>query len=140
VVAVCKARIMDGDEVTDIRLTGDPQPWADRLRHLYLRLIVRDLTGRRIGGDVLAPAGPLPSGSPATTWGSRGSAAGAVWHGPVRNDAWPPQNDVERPTKNCQDAHGTELVTRPAFTSSPNHAVAASFGSSRLRGCPELDW
>lgn len=60
VVAVGEAHIIeDRDEVNDIRLTGDPRPWADGLRHLYLRLMVRDLTGRRIGGGVLATPGPV---------------------------------------------------------------------------------
>ena len=60
VVAVGKAHIIDDvDEITQIRLTGDPRPWADGARHLYLRLMVRDLTGRRVGGNVRAPTRPL---------------------------------------------------------------------------------
>ena len=62
VVALCKARLVDDlDEIDWIRWCGDPEPWADGPRHVYLRLFVREVSGRRVGGDVLAPVGALAS-------------------------------------------------------------------------------
>ena len=52
VVAVGRAEIIDDpDEVNAIRSGWDPAPWADGLRHLYIRLRWRTITGRRLGGD-----------------------------------------------------------------------------------------
>jgi hypothetical protein len=62
VMAVGKARLVeDMDEITGIWLRGDPEPWADGSRNVYLRLVVREVTGRRVGGDVPAGSGPVTS-------------------------------------------------------------------------------
>ena len=62
VVALGKARLVeDMDEVTEIWLRGDPQPWADGSRNVYLRLGVREISGRRVGGDLAPSAGPVSS-------------------------------------------------------------------------------
>lgn len=52
VVAVGRAEIVDDPEdVRRIRENWDPRPWAAGPRNLYLRLVWRDVTGRRLGGD-----------------------------------------------------------------------------------------
>ena len=52
VVAIGRASLVeDPDELHDIRTHMDPTPWAGGRRHLYIRLVWRDLTGRRIGAD-----------------------------------------------------------------------------------------
>jgi nitroimidazol reductase NimA-like FMN-containing flavoprotein (pyridoxamine 5'-phosphate oxidase superfamily) len=52
VVALGRAEAVQGsDEIAAIRGTWDPRPWAGGSRNLYLRLVVRELTGRRIGDD-----------------------------------------------------------------------------------------
>lgn len=45
--------IEDREEIDDIRQRWNPQPWAAGLRHLYLKIVWRDVTGRRL----LAPEG-----------------------------------------------------------------------------------
>ena len=52
VVAIGRAELVeDSDEVADIRRTWDPRPWASGQRNLYMKVVWRDLTGRKIGGD-----------------------------------------------------------------------------------------
>lgn len=52
VVAIGRAGLIeDPDELNDLRAHVDPTPWASGRRHLYIRLVWRDLTGRRIGSD-----------------------------------------------------------------------------------------
>ncbi len=52
VVAIGRAALVeDPDELNAIRRNMDPTPWAGGRRHLYIRLVWRDLTGRRIGSD-----------------------------------------------------------------------------------------
>ena len=52
VVAVGRGEIVDDpDEIQRIRQTWDPRPWAGGQRNLYIRVVWRDVTGRRIGGD-----------------------------------------------------------------------------------------
>lgn len=52
VVAVGVAHVVaDADELTEIRESWDPRPWASGSRNLYLRIAWRKLTGRRLGGD-----------------------------------------------------------------------------------------
>ena len=61
-MALGKARLVeDMDEVTEIWLRGDPQPWADGSRNVYLRLGVREISGRRVGGDLTPSTGPVSS-------------------------------------------------------------------------------
>lgn len=43
--------IDDPDEVRAIRASWDPTPWAGGQRRLYLRLPIRQITGRRLGRD-----------------------------------------------------------------------------------------
>ncbi len=55
VVAVGAAeRVERAEEVREIRGGWDPTPWADGRRWLYIRLNVRELTGRRMVGGVVA--------------------------------------------------------------------------------------
>lgn len=62
VVALGKARLIDDlDEVTDIWLRGDPEPWAHGSRNVYLRLFVREVSGRKVGGDVPPRKGHVSS-------------------------------------------------------------------------------
>lgn len=62
VVALGKAqRVDDIDEMTRIWMRGDPEPWADGSRNVYLRLFVREVSGRKVGGDVPAPKSPISS-------------------------------------------------------------------------------
>jgi nitroimidazol reductase NimA-like FMN-containing flavoprotein (pyridoxamine 5'-phosphate oxidase superfamily) len=62
VVALGEAELVeDMDEITGIWMRGDPEPWADGSRNAYLRLRVRDVSGRRLGGDVPAQSGPTSS-------------------------------------------------------------------------------
>ena len=50
VVAVGRGRMVDDiDELEEIRWAHDPQPWAEGVRPLYVRLQWRDITGRRVG-------------------------------------------------------------------------------------------
>jgi len=52
VVAIGRAELVeDPDEVADIRRTWDPRPWAAGQRNLYMKVVWRDLNGRKIGGD-----------------------------------------------------------------------------------------
>lgn len=52
VVALGRSSLVeDPDELADIRARWDPKPWAGGRRHLYIRLVWRDVTGRRIGDD-----------------------------------------------------------------------------------------
>lgn len=50
VVATGRLTVVDAPpEVAAIQLAGDPHPWVDGERRLYLKLVWRQLTGRRIG-------------------------------------------------------------------------------------------
>jgi nitroimidazol reductase NimA-like FMN-containing flavoprotein (pyridoxamine 5'-phosphate oxidase superfamily) len=40
--------VADPDDIQQIRADGDPEPWADGSRRLYIRLPWQELTGRRI--------------------------------------------------------------------------------------------
>jgi uncharacterized protein len=52
VVAIGRALVVDDpDEVRLIRREGEPQPWAAGSRHLYVKLVWRQLTGIRLGED-----------------------------------------------------------------------------------------
>jgi uncharacterized protein len=52
VVALGRAHaVQDSEELAAIRGTREPQPWAGGSRNLYLGIVVRELTGRRIGSD-----------------------------------------------------------------------------------------
>lgn len=60
VVALGRAQfVQDPEEISDIRRALQPRPWAGGSRNLYVKLVWRELTGRRIGNDwsqtVLAP-------------------------------------------------------------------------------------
>lgn len=60
VVANGPAQAMtDADEIAELREHGQPQPWVDGGRTLYIRLKWRTITGRHIGADTLRPS---PSG------------------------------------------------------------------------------
>jgi nitroimidazol reductase NimA-like FMN-containing flavoprotein (pyridoxamine 5'-phosphate oxidase superfamily) len=62
VVALGKGQLVDDmNEVNRIRLSGDPKPWPDGPRNVYLRLFVREVSGRRVGGDRRVPMGSLAS-------------------------------------------------------------------------------
>jgi nitroimidazol reductase NimA-like FMN-containing flavoprotein (pyridoxamine 5'-phosphate oxidase superfamily) len=51
VVAFGRAEAVDDhDELSGLLVDDNPQPWARGQRHLYIRLRIRDLTGRRIAG------------------------------------------------------------------------------------------
>jgi nitroimidazol reductase NimA-like FMN-containing flavoprotein (pyridoxamine 5'-phosphate oxidase superfamily) len=50
----------DPDEVHDIRNAADPWPWAPGPRSLYMKLTLRELSGRRIEGP--DPAAPTSGG------------------------------------------------------------------------------
>jgi uncharacterized protein len=41
--------VADPDDIQRIRADGDPGPWADGSRRLYIRLPWQELTGRRVG-------------------------------------------------------------------------------------------
>ncbi|MBA2444387.1 MAG: pyridoxamine 5'-phosphate oxidase family protein [Nocardioidaceae bacterium] len=57
VVATGLAQAMsDPDEIADLRERGEPQPWVDGLRTLYIRLKWRTITGRRIGAQTVRPS------------------------------------------------------------------------------------
>ena len=63
VVAVGRLFLVDDpDEVLAIRQASDPAPWVDGLRQLYMKLVWRDLSGRRLGPlpSVQTAAAPLP--------------------------------------------------------------------------------
>ncbi|HEY6932018.1 MAG TPA: pyridoxamine 5'-phosphate oxidase family protein [Marmoricola sp.] len=50
-------------EAAAIKLAADPKPWAGGVRHLYLKLVWRELTGRRIEStSSTLPAAPLVGG------------------------------------------------------------------------------
>jgi uncharacterized protein len=52
VVAMGRGSIIeDPTEVQELRRAWGPRPWASGQRNLYLRLVWRDLTGRRLGAD-----------------------------------------------------------------------------------------
>ena len=52
------ALVEDPAEVALIRAFGDPQPWAEGSRLLYVRLTWDRLTGRRVRGPAAAAARP----------------------------------------------------------------------------------
>ena len=53
VVAIGRGELVkDADEIQAIRDGWDPTPWAGGRRHLYVRLRWRDITGRRLRGDL----------------------------------------------------------------------------------------
>lgn len=66
--------IIEPEELRQVRAGWDPQPWADGQRYLYIRLSVRDISGRRLSrrrprrGSEGLPAGDLHT---ATRAGSR---------------------------------------------------------------------
>ena len=41
--------VEDPDEVAEIKRLWDPRPWAGGQRNLYMKLVWRNLTGRRLG-------------------------------------------------------------------------------------------
>jgi hypothetical protein len=43
--------VSDPEEVLDIRRRWEPRPWADGPRTLFLKISLRDITGRRLGDD-----------------------------------------------------------------------------------------
>lgn len=50
VLAVGRAEVVDDPEVRQaIQRQWDPDPWAEGLRHLYVRIRWTDLTGRSLG-------------------------------------------------------------------------------------------
>jgi nitroimidazol reductase NimA-like FMN-containing flavoprotein (pyridoxamine 5'-phosphate oxidase superfamily) len=52
VVAFGRAELVDDPaELKQIRDNWDPRPWAGGQRNLYMKLVWRDITGRRLGGD-----------------------------------------------------------------------------------------
>ena len=52
VVLVGRATAVDDpDEVAEIRRCWEPRPWADGLRNLFVKVVGRTLTGRRLGAD-----------------------------------------------------------------------------------------
>jgi uncharacterized protein len=52
VVAIGRAELVeDPEEVAEIRHTWDPRPWAGGQRNLYMKVVWRDLSGRRVGAD-----------------------------------------------------------------------------------------
>lgn len=56
VVAVGTAQVVDDAvELATIKREWNPEPWARGLRHLYVRVSWRDITGRRIGSDYQGP-------------------------------------------------------------------------------------
>lgn len=56
VLAKARAELVDDpDERAAIQRDWDPSPWAEGLRHLYVRLHWYDLTGRALGGEWVRP-------------------------------------------------------------------------------------
>lgn len=52
VIAIGRSELVeDPDDVADIRRTWDPRPWAAGQRNLYIKLVWRDISGRRLGAD-----------------------------------------------------------------------------------------
>jgi uncharacterized protein len=45
------AYVEDHAELLEIRRTWDPRPWVDGSRNLYLKVVPRSTTGRRLGSD-----------------------------------------------------------------------------------------
>ncbi len=45
------------EEIDHIREVWSPSPWLTNGRHMFLRLPLGDLTGRRVGGPVVAACG-----------------------------------------------------------------------------------
>jgi nitroimidazol reductase NimA-like FMN-containing flavoprotein (pyridoxamine 5'-phosphate oxidase superfamily) len=61
-------------ELAAIRSDGDPQPWADGVRRLYLKLTWRDITGRRVE-NAEPPTSPTGGRAiPLDAWTVRGRA------------------------------------------------------------------
>lgn len=54
--------VLDGREIQHIRQVGEPAPWADGNRNLFLRLRLCELSGRRVGDP--APVSALRSREP----------------------------------------------------------------------------
>lgn len=54
--------IDDPAEVAEVQRVEDPAPWAQGLRHLYMRMRYRDLSGRRVGyaGEPASPPDLVP--------------------------------------------------------------------------------
>ena len=48
-------------EVAALRLGNDPEPWADGVRRLYLRLTWHELTGRRLEPSARRPGHDAPT-------------------------------------------------------------------------------
>lgn len=56
VVAVGRAQVVeDPDEIRRIRSLDGPEPWVAGTRHLYVRLMWRQLTGVRLGARPVVP-------------------------------------------------------------------------------------
>jgi uncharacterized protein len=52
VVALGRARVVqDPEEIAAIRAAWEPSPWAGGSRNLYVKLVWRELTGRRVGDE-----------------------------------------------------------------------------------------
>jgi nitroimidazol reductase NimA-like FMN-containing flavoprotein (pyridoxamine 5'-phosphate oxidase superfamily) len=52
VVALGRARVVqDPEEIAAIRAAWEPGPWAGGSRNMYVKLVWRELTGRRVGDE-----------------------------------------------------------------------------------------
>ncbi len=51
VVALGRLEELPPEEVDDLRKVWEPRPWAAGHRNLFLKLVWRELSGRRIGND-----------------------------------------------------------------------------------------
>ncbi len=51
VVAVGRLEELPPEEVDDLRKVWEPRPWAGGHRNFYLKLVWREIWGRRIGND-----------------------------------------------------------------------------------------
>ena len=51
VVALGRLEELAPEEVDDLRKVWEPRPWAAGHRNLFLKLVWRELSGRRIGND-----------------------------------------------------------------------------------------
>jgi len=59
VVAVGRAEVLqDSEEIAEVRRRGEPEPWAEGQRRLYVRLRWRQITGRRLVGHWLDSSYP----------------------------------------------------------------------------------
>jgi uncharacterized protein len=51
VVALGRLEELPPDEIDDLRTRWDPRPWAGGHRNFYLKLVWREISGRRLGND-----------------------------------------------------------------------------------------